>query len=156
MQELVERIKKGEYCFICENQGKIVGYSWWATNKKYIWEIQSTISIAADEAYEYNGYVSRNFRGQNVMPTLLHEGRVQLRKIGFKRSIGARLAWNYPAELPLLKSGFRLIGRVTVFFFLTFRFTFNTCRNMTLKNHGNILEFYNKLFQKMANAFKRS
>ena len=147
IRDAANRIRDGEYCIICEHQGQIVGYLWYATHKKYIQEIQSTIHLAADEVYLYNGYVRSSYRGQNIAPILRNGGCKELIDRGFKREIASRMSWNLPVERALLKSHFKVIGPVTVGFFLTFRYMINKCNDINLTDEGNPFEFYFKLLE---------
>lgn len=149
IQKTAERIKNGEYCFICEDQRKIVGYVWFASKKKYIQEIQSTLLLGNSEVYSYNGYILKSHRGQNILQVLRDVGRKELISRGFKREITARMNWNLSAKRAILKSDFTSIGSVTVGFFLTFRYIINKCNKVHLINEGSFLEFYSKCLQKM-------
>ena len=46
-----ERLRKGDYCFICEDMGRIVGYTWFAVGEGYITRIQTTIRLKERQAY---------------------------------------------------------------------------------------------------------
>lgn len=153
IKEAAKRIKNGEFCFICEDKGEIVGYAWFAPKKKYILEIHSTIELVADEVYGYNGYVKGVYRGKNIISTLLAACHRELRREGFEKIIIAAMVWNRSVASALAKSGYNIIGYVSIGYFLTFRYWLNKCKNIKLVNEANPFEFYTKLFQKVRRLF---
>jgi hypothetical protein len=144
-----QRIRAGELCFICEDRGKIIAYEWTATKKKYILEINCTIKLGSNEAYNYNAYVAKGHRGGRVINELHHFGNIELMNKGFKKMIAARMNWNESVEQSMKRAGFNRIGIVTTGFFLTFRYMIRSSKSINLVNHGKVFEFYHKLFRKL-------
>jgi len=153
LDDTVARLSNGEYCYICECDDKIIGYVWFAVDRKYIVEIQSTLHLGPTEVYMYNGYVLKEARRHNIVSRLLDVGRKGLIARGFTREITATMSWNYPAAGVLMKSNFKVVGRATMGFFLTRRYMISTCKGMTLVNESSPFEFYMKLRRKLTTMF---
>lgn len=144
-----ERLDNGEYCLLCEDHGEIVGYIWFATNKKFIVELQAILYLAKNEVYSYNAYVRKSHRGRNILAAIRDIARLKLIERGYKREITARMDWNESSRKTIIKSGFEEIGNVTAGSLLTFRYMMNSCKDITLVNMSSPLEFYVKLWGHM-------
>ena len=155
MQEAARRLQKGEVCYIGENQGKIVGYSWFAKQEKYIPEIESTICLGPQDLYLYNSYIVKAYRRQNIVGGNINAARADLIPQGFTREITATMNWNKAAAGSLMKLNFRVAGTVTAGYFLTLRYMINGCRDIAFRNETGIFGFYRKLFRKFS-TFLRS
>ena len=151
------RLQQGEYCFVCENGGNIIGYLWFCSTSKYIPEIQSTLVLEPCEVYVYNAYVVPDFRGRDIVPRLYKVGRSLLADRGFKREVIARMKWNQSPERVLSnKVSAVAIGDVSVGFFLTFRFVQQRCKSINLVSQGSPFEFYKKLFSNISGYLRQS
>ena len=151
------RLQQGEYCFVCENGGNIIGYLWFCATSKYIPEIQSTLVLEPCEVYVYNAYVVPDFRGRDIVPRLYKVGRSLLADRGIKREVIARMKWNQSPERVLSnKVNAVAIGDVSVGFFLTFRFVQQRCKSINLVSQGSPFEFYKKLFNKISQPVRQS
>lgn len=155
IKEAEQRIRAGDLCFICEDRGKIIAYVWFATKKKYIPEINFTITLAPNEVYGYNAYIIRSQRGKKIVYELHHAANIELINKGFKRIIVARMNWNESIERFMKKTDFKQIGRVTTGFFFTFKYIIKSCRTVNLINHGKVFEFYHKLFRRYITPLKK-
>ncbi|MEN6317242.1 MAG: hypothetical protein ABFD82_00590 [Syntrophaceae bacterium] len=150
LKEAMERLDNGETCYICENMGRIVGYSWFTKTEKHIPEIGVTISPGPRELYLYNSYVYKNARRKNVLGGNINTPGKDFLQDGFPRVITCVMAWNKPSRVAVQKLNFKIVGRVTVGYVLTFRYMINTCRNITFLNNTSPFEFYIKLWNKLA------
>jgi len=153
--EAYERLRDGGYCFVCEDKGRIVGYTWFAAGEKYITEIQSTIRLKEREVYAYNAYVARSYRGNNIFRDLLITGARALYLRGFTGGLAAAMVWNGATRAILPRVAFSETGRVTVGYFLTIRYMINTCRGISFVSSVGPLEFYKKLFRKLSTVLSR-
>ena len=150
--EACERLRNGGYCFVCEDKGRIVGYTWFAAPEKYIMEVQSTLRLKEGQAYAYNAYVAKKYRGGNIFRDLLITGARVLHFRGFTGGVAAAISWNGATRAILPKVAFSEIGRVTVGYFFTIRYMTNTCRGVSLVTNAGPFEFYRKLFRKLSAA----
>jgi len=150
--EAYERLHNGGYCFVCEEKGRIVGYTWFAAGEGYITEIQSTIRLQERQAYAYNAYVIKRYRGDNIFRDLLITGARALKLKGFTGGMAYTMEWNGASRAILSKVAFSEIGRVTVRYFLTIRYLTSTCRDICLLSNAGPFEFYRKLIGKLSAA----
>lgn len=151
-----ERLKKGGYCFVCEDNGCIVGYTWFASRERYLMEIQATIKLQEGQAYAYNSYVMSEYRGSNIFRSLLIEGARVLYQRGFTGGLAAAMKWNTASRNILSKAGFSEIGLLIVGYFLSFRYMINTCAGVALRREAGPFEFYRKLFGKFTAVLSRA
>lgn len=151
-----ERLRKGGYCFVCEDRGRIVGYTWFASREGYLMEVQATIKLRQGQAYAYNSYVMRDYRGGNIFGNLLIAGARVLCRRGFTGGVAAAMDWNAASRKTLSRVGFSEMGLLTVGYFLSFRYMINTCENLTLVSEAGPFEFYRKLFSKLTTVVSRA
>ena len=147
-----ERLGKGGYCFICEDRGRIVGYTWFASREGYLMEVQATIKLPEGQVYAYNSYVMHDYRGSHIFRNLLIAGARVLQPRGFTGGLAVAMNWNAASRETLSKAGFSEIGLLTVGYFLSFRYMINTCEGVTLLRGAGPFEFYRKLFGKFTAA----
>ena len=151
LADAIERIKSGEHCFICKKDNMIIGYVWYATEKKYILEINATIHLKKTWIYGYNAYVRQEFRGKNIADYLFLKSVKVLEKKGYTRMIVFRMNWNKSVERAMMKVGFSPIGYVKVGYLFTFRYLINRCKRLLLMDESNPFEFHQKFYLKLKN-----
>jgi|GEM_PF-1109640 len=149
MEEAAKRIEEGEVCYIGEDKGRIVGYSWFAKKEKYIPEIGSTIRLKPSDLYLYNSYILKDYRRRNIVGGNVDAARKDLVPRGFKREITATMDWNKAAGGSLLKAKFQIAGTVTAGYFLTFRYMINSCRDIAFRNETGTFGLYRRIFRKL-------
>jgi len=154
--EAQERLKKGGYCFVCEDNGCVVGYTWFASRERYLMEIQATIKLQEGQAYAYHAYVMSEYRGSNIFRSLLITGARVLYHRGFTGGLAMAMKWNKASRNILSKVGFSEIGFLIVGYFLSFRYLINTCAGVALLREAGPFEFYRKLFGKFTAVFSRA
>lgn len=155
-REAYERLRSGGHCFVCEDKGSIVGYTWFAVGQKYIMEIESTIRLKRRQVYAYNAYVARRYRGRNIFRNLLITGARALYPRGFTNGVASAIAWNRASRAILHRAAFSEVGRVTVGYFLTLRYMTNTCRSISLERNAGPFQLYKRLFGKLSGSLSRA
>ncbi|MHB8108701.1 MAG: GNAT family N-acetyltransferase [Syntrophorhabdaceae bacterium] len=153
LNEAMERLHNGEICYVCENMGRIIGYSWFTKTKKYIPELGVSINPGPQELYLYNSYVSKDNRRRNVLGGNINAPGTNFLQDGFSRVITCVMVWNKPSRAAVQKLNFKIVGRLTVGYLLTFRYKINTCKRITILNDSGPFEFYTKLWSKVYNGF---
>jgi len=147
-----ERLRNGGYCFVCEDGGRIVGYTWFASGEGHLVDARVKIRLDERQAYAYNSYVMHEYRGSNIFRHLLIAGARVLCPRGFTGGLGAAMNWNAASRNILARAGFRTAGHLIVGYFLSFRYLINTCRGLTLYRTAGPFEFYRKLFTRLTGA----
>lgn len=148
LQQVIERLHRGEMCYIGETKGKIAGYCWIVRNKFYIYQIDHAINLEPTDLYFYNAYVLKKYRRYDVMKGNILAVRRDLIPQGFNREIIAIMNWNNPSRQFALKMGFEEAGSITTGYVLTFRYTINTCKHLNFSSEAGVLDFYRRLFNK--------
>lgn len=152
MPEVEARLSRGEKCYICESDGRIIGYSWFAKESKYIPEIRSTILLGSGDLYLYNSYILKAHRRQNVVGGNLNAARKDFIPGGFVREITATMSWNRAAGGSLSKLNFKVAGLVTTGYLFTFRYMINTCKDIAFLRERGTCELYRRLFARLRTA----
>ncbi len=149
IQEAALRLEKGELCYVCEDEGEFIGYSWFTKKDKYIPEIESTILLGQKDLYLYNSYRLKDHRHRNVLGGNLSAARKHLVPQGFAREITATMDWNKASREAVRKLNFVVSGIVTTGYLLTFRYLINTCRDIAFRNETGTFGFYRKMFGRL-------
>ncbi|MHB8108974.1 MAG: GNAT family N-acetyltransferase [Syntrophorhabdaceae bacterium] len=149
IENVVERLKRGDICYIGEKNGEIAGYCWFARHSFYISQISHAINLEPTDLYLYNAYVLKPYRRHNITTGNIFAARRDLVPLGFSREIIATMHWNTPSRQFALKMGFEEAGSITVGYILTLRYTINRCRGLKLSGDTGTFDFYQKLFAKI-------
>lgn len=152
MEDVDERVARGERCFVCEDRERIAGYIWFSPHEKYILEIKVTLRLREGDVYAYNAYVDEEYRGRNITPSILVEACRALLPAGFKRLLLLAMDWNENTHRTLKKAKFLCKGNLTAGYFATFRFAINACGDIGTLNNAGPFELYGKFFRKIAAA----
>lgn len=148
LNEAIDRIDQGEYCCICEENDRIIAYTWFSPGRKYIKEIDSTVCLEDKWCYAYNAYVDQNYRGQDLMKILSLTCGRKLFEGGHTGAIACRMDWNLSAHRNLMKIGYSEIGYVRTGYFLTLRYRINTCKNLSIVNDHGPFHIYRKMLDR--------
>jgi ribosomal protein S18 acetylase RimI-like enzyme len=155
IEDVDERLRRGERCFVCEDGERIAGYIWFSTLGKYIAEIDATLQLEDGDVYAYNAYVDQGYRGRNITPSILVAASRAFLGKGFGRLLLFTMNWNENTHRTLRKADFLRGGNLRAGYFATFRFFVNSCRNVNVSWNAGHFEFYGKLFRKAAAALSR-
>jgi GNAT superfamily N-acetyltransferase len=108
--EIRRRLDAGHRAFVARHGGRIVHAGWAAAGGAWIRYLSCEITLAADEAYQYESFTTPGFRGFNIAPLRITEMMRYFRGAGFRRLIAVVVPENAPAFRPLEKSGYRPFG----------------------------------------------
>jgi len=92
----LNRLKKGDYCLVGINEGKIISYIWGMKNELEI-STAITINLPKDTAYSYNGFVIEEFRGHHVHASMISALYTLFKKDGKKFVLSGVNSGNLPA-----------------------------------------------------------
>jgi hypothetical protein len=149
IENVVERLKRGDICYIGEKHGEIAGYCWFARHSFYINELDLGINLEPTDLYLYNAYVLKPYRRHNITTGNIFAARRDLVPLGFSREIIAIMHWNTPSRQFALKMGFQDAGSITAGYILTLRYTINRCRGLKFSGDTGIFHFYQKLLARI-------
>jgi ribosomal protein S18 acetylase RimI-like enzyme len=93
---MLDRLRKGDKCLGLKNNGKIVGFTW-SRFDQFAYPSNFGFSLGPDEAYLYDMYVLKEYRGRNIAPLLRYSSYQELAKIGRTVLYSVSLIPNTPA-----------------------------------------------------------
>jgi GNAT superfamily N-acetyltransferase len=82
-EELVKRIEAGQICFTIQCREQIVAYTW-CNLAEYPWR-GGRIPLKVNEAYLYDAYTLKAFRGRGIAPYMRYQCYKELAKLGRTR-----------------------------------------------------------------------
>lgn len=74
------RLKAGNKCFAVQYKGKLIGYTW--CDFKECNFVGFRFPLKEHEAYLFDAYTSREYRGKNLAPYMRHQCYKELAKMG--------------------------------------------------------------------------
>ena len=108
--EIRRRLEDGQRCFAVWHDRQIIHVTWAATGRATIEYLTREIALAPDEAYAYDGFTSRAFRGLGVAAVRSVEMIRYFRDRGYRRLLGLVHPENRSAFGPVERVGYRRIG----------------------------------------------
>ena len=104
------RLERGHVCFVAWHGGRIVSAAWLATGRVWVDYLARELQLAVDEAYLYESFTARDFRGQNI-PVVrgTYETRY-FRDAGYRRLVAVIVPENKPALRHAEKAGWNAFG----------------------------------------------
>ncbi len=147
VEEAARRLEEGEACYIGEDAGRIVGYSWFAKGEKAHSRSNRPSASGRQDLYLYNSL--KGLPPPQHSRRYVDAARKDLVPRGFTREITATMKWNKAAGGSLLKAKFQVAGTVTAGYFLTFRYMINGCGNIAFRNETGMFGLYRKIFRRL-------
>ncbi|MBI3595921.1 MAG: hypothetical protein HY203_02065 [Nitrospirae bacterium] len=77
--KLLLRLKEGKKCFAVQYQGEVIGYTWCDLEECNF--IGLRFPLKENEAYLFDAYTSRSFRGRNIAPYMRYQCYKELDKM---------------------------------------------------------------------------
>jgi ribosomal protein S18 acetylase RimI-like enzyme len=90
--KLLLRLKDGMKCFAVQQQGQVIGYTW--CDFKECNFVGHRFPLRENEAYLFDAYTSRSFRGRNIAPYMRYQCYKELAKTGRVRLYSITLLFN--------------------------------------------------------------
>lgn len=113
-QEQVEiqgRLDAGHHCCVAWRDGRIIGAAWGGRGRVPLRFLDRDLVLPPDAYYGYDNYVLPQFRGSQVVGSLLSARHRHLRQ-SYPRSIGIIWPGNRAAVRRRAKLGFRVFGEL--------------------------------------------
>jgi len=89
------RLDKGKKCFCAKHQGQIVAYTWFDFEECRF--LDTLFKLKAHEAYLFDMYTLKSYRGKNIAPYLRYRSYGALRDMGKDTFFSYSEALNAPA-----------------------------------------------------------
>lgn len=129
-EQMRRRLEQGQTCLALKIDGQVAAFTW-ANLKQCPYPQGWEFDLAEDEAYLFDAYTSKAYRGRNLAASLRYYQYEELARAGRRRYYSVTLASNQPSLRFKKKVGARLI-RLSLYVKL-----FNRWRgHWTLKNYA--------------------
>ena len=146
MEEVDQRIKDGHIFYIAKKDRRIIGYCWYLLRKVEIPEFYATLYLKPDEVCPANSYIVPDFRGKGIRNCMRAYELDEIKKIGYKRSIGYVYESNLSAMRMHQKYGSFQIGVVKLINVLTFTYRYTNLRSNKIIFHGGPFVVWKRLY----------
>jgi len=117
---LCERLTKGNKCFAVKIDGKIIGFTW-CNFDVFDYPPTYEFKLRENEAYLFDSYVLKAYRGLNIAPFMRYSLYQELDKMGRNVLYSASVCFNTPAIRFKNKLGARVV-RLLIYIELGKRF----------------------------------
>lgn len=104
------RVARGDRCFACWHDNKIVDVGWIATGRVYLPFLRSDLLLEKGDVYNYDSYTLPDYRRHGLYMARNAFIAKQNRKEGYTRSVALVAVENRTPHLALLMAGLRPVG----------------------------------------------
>jgi len=108
--EIIKRLKEGELCFVSIHDGVFIAHTWSAFNQACCEYLDCFLSFPTDTVYNYDAFVSPDYRGHRIFPAQYLYQMKYLLKNGYFRTISFVLPENSAGIKHLKRTGGKDIG----------------------------------------------
>lgn len=113
-QEISNRFENGHLCFVAEQGGKIIHYTWVCFGGYYTEEIESQLSFGPDVPYIFDVFTLPQQRGKGIAGQVIEKACVYLRDQGYREVFTSVVAENAASLSIVRKVGFREVKVITL------------------------------------------
>ncbi len=118
VNEMKARFSSGNSCFIVTgHDGRVLNYSWVCYREREIEYVDEIIHLKDSEAFIFNCYTFREYRGLSVYPWALVAIQSYLKSHGYQKVYIDASTGNMPSVRGIEKSGFRLEAKLVLLTF---------------------------------------
>lgn len=79
-EKFLQRLLENKKCFTVKYQGKVVAYTWCDLTECHY--LENRLPLKDNEAYLFDAFTSREFRGKNIAPYMRYQCYKELEKMG--------------------------------------------------------------------------
>jgi ribosomal protein S18 acetylase RimI-like enzyme len=109
--EARQRLKKNELFLIISRDDLIAGWVWITLHRAHCDDLGCTFSLREGQAYAYNLFISKIFRGSGLASHLLLTAEHNLARMNINAVWAIVYDWNLSSQIAFLKAGYSKIGR---------------------------------------------
>jgi len=115
VNEMKGRFSSGNSCFIITgHDGRVLNYSWVCYREREIEYVDEIIHLGDSEAFIFNCYTFKEYRGLSVYPWALVAIQAYLKSHGYQKVYIDASTGNMPSVKGIEKSGFRLEAKLVL------------------------------------------
>jgi len=101
-----QRFKKGDICYVAKLSSRLVGFGWWVLTEGAPIPYFNYLRLKKEEAYGYDFFVIKAFRGRGIMPQLIEVAAKELARKGYHKLLAGTFLSNQSSLRALKKSNF--------------------------------------------------
>lgn len=109
---VLERLTRGERCFLLRDRGRIVHCCWTATGRSHIDYLGCDIRLANGAVYVYEAYTAPEARGRSASSLRSSLMEQHYAEHGYHRLVAVIWPENRPVYRSMEKAGYRVTGRI--------------------------------------------
>ncbi|WP_432821475.1 N-acetyltransferase family protein [Trichloromonas sp.] len=110
LEDASSRLNRGELFVVIYHDVEIAGWGWFALAKAECEEFNCSIKIRDGQAYAYNIFVNKKYRGNDLATHLLTSSEPYLRQLNVDLVWAIIYDWNVPSQKAFVKAGYEKIG----------------------------------------------
>ena len=111
-EEILERLKRGYWCFLVREQGRIIHCAWVANGRIWIDYLACEFELAADTLYVFEIHTAPQHRGRSISSIRSQAVEQYGLRLSYKRMVGIVWPENPPVYRSFKKAGYSIVGRV--------------------------------------------
>ncbi len=104
-REMLDRLASNQECFLGLLDNRIIAFTWNALKTLYCPEMHCRFGVTDANAINYNTYIHRAYRGQNIYPTMMYRALDDLKSRNFANCYGYVRTANRNSIRAVRKSG---------------------------------------------------
>lgn len=109
---VLQRLARGERCFLVRDQGAIVHCCWTVTARTTIDYLACKVRLASGVVYVYEAYTAQGYRGRSVSSMRSAAMLDYFSARGYRRLLAVVWPENLPVYRSLEKAGYSVVGRI--------------------------------------------
>ena len=110
LEDAISRLGCGEVFIIIFHKGDIAGWNWFAIGDVKCADFGCNLKLRAGQAYSYNTFVNKKYRGFNLATRLVVASETHLKTNKIESVWGIIYDWNVASQKAFIKAGYEIIG----------------------------------------------
>jgi len=147
LEDVREKTGSGALLYLTLFDDEIIGYCWWSFGVIYLPYCGWSIFLNDDESYCHNNYVSKDFRGLNILNRMRSNAFLFLLENGISVDWLCYYSWNKAAARATEKFGYKKVCSVYYGYLLTIKYVVIFGESSNLKFEINFFDLWLKLFK---------
>jgi len=121
-EDVENRLRQGHRCYLAHIHKQLVGFIWIAVNSVYSPDLFCTFEFESHCSVYYNGYVRSDYRGKNILPSIMWTAFQELSSEGYKKYFSYNGVNNNSIIKTNKKFDASVVGTISCGYFLGYYF----------------------------------
>jgi RimJ/RimL family protein N-acetyltransferase len=106
---MLERLEKGDLCFVAKRDEEICGYQWQRPKSQHFGEIDYEVKMDDKSVWIYGSHIFEKERGKRILHKLILEQFKLCKDMGYERAYCGILSTNKPSLRSFYRFGFKKV-----------------------------------------------